>query len=149
MARKLRRLVKSTRERDYYIQYLKLADDEPTVEQVSEFPQSDTFKEDDTVPTEEKGRRRSPASKMSEHFKEHLFHYLISFIALIVASILVYGATDMSSRLGRIEGLIDSIQNNLFSQDNKIEKLEDTIQEHELKIQEQNIKLDYLEDSLQ
>lgn len=146
MERRSGHVGKSHRNKDYYTRYLERLDYTPTTEkeEVLSLPDSDSFEKDYSVPSVQKRRTRSFRESAGEHFRRNW----LSWVAGVIALILMIFLYNISGTVGRIEGIIDGIREDLNTHAEKIEGIEEKVQEQELRLQEQSIKMEYLETDL-
>ena len=137
MAKKRRHIIKLAKEREYYTQLLRKLDSEPTAEEESEFPQSDLLEEEHRV--QAVGGRRPPGLRVS--MLEHFRRYWIFWTLTAIVPFCIY--------LGRFDAALDAIRKSVDTNRQHIERMLDRVQQQELKLQEQGIRIEYIERDLE
>lgn len=143
MDRRYGHIGRSSRDKERYVRHLGEISYTPTAEESFRFPESDNLEEDNSV-QQATGKRRQPTPPIIEHFKANW----IGWVVVAFIAIAIYFATDFSRTLGSMENMLDEVRRALGTFEGKIENIEDQIKEQEMKLREQNIKIDYLEKSL-
>jgi hypothetical protein len=135
---------KGKKEKDLYVSALKKLDYEPTVDDSLDFSQSDNNKEELGLPKTKRKRLPPIDERIKEHFKENWVKWFIGLIGLVL-SIFIF---DFNRDLGRLEGSVSIILDNVKGIKDENNKLSDKIQSQELTTQEMQFKIKNLETNM-
>ena len=138
---------KSLREKGAYTGRLARIEPSPTAEVEEQLPppESDVSEEGRLSPKTSTRRRVGLEESLRRHFRQ----YWASWLITLVVGLLLFFLTDVSGTLGRIEGILDGIGKQLNTHESRIGDIEDEVHDQELKLQEQGMKIEYMEKDLQ
>jgi Sec-independent protein translocase protein TatA len=145
MARRYEHVGKSSRDQEYYVRHLGQLGYTPTAEESFKFSESDSLEEDHSAASAGGKRSRPFTQSISENLKANW----VGWAVILLMALAIYFATDFSRALGSMENMLDEVRRTLGIFEGKIEKIEDKIQDQEIQLKEQNIRMDYLEKSLE
>lgn len=108
---------KSKEERDYYNRMIKNLDFEPTQSESIEFNESNDKDEDYSVQTSNKPRRRPLTHTLTDHFRENMSAYIMSFLGIILFYFMIDSKVDLATIKQKIVGIDEKINN--YKEQNK------------------------------
>ena len=141
MRRKYGHVPKTPSERSEYSQYIRKKHDDPTVDEGLDFAESIDKQQDLSVPTAGKPRKRPIGNVLKEHFQENWTNWLAGCFAVILMFVMVQYRID----LARIFEKLDFMNEDINALESSNSELENAIHEQNLKIQQNSINLQHLE----
>lgn len=127
---------KSKAERDYYNRMIKNLDFEPTQSESIDFNDSNDKEEDYSVQKSNKARRRPLTHTLTDHFRENVAAYIMSFLGLVLFYFMIDSKVDLATIKEKIVG-VDEKMNNYKDQSKDLNSKVDQNQEklHQLEIE--------------
>lgn len=152
MSRKKTHSSKTASEKQYYSDFMRSRDYSPTVDESLKFEET-TDENSEFKVAENKRRRRIPfKEQFTEHLQEFWFQYLSGGIAIIFVFLMIDSKVDFAKLFEKTDNIEENIRDVKTSikdlesdQETKDEKINDKLKDHDLKIQENKIRIENLE----
>lgn len=127
-------------ERDYYVKAIQRQDYDPTIDDSISFPNTDDADEDLSVSKTKRLQKVGAVAKIGLYLAEHWVEFLVSAIAFLF----VFFVFNVNRDLGRVEGVLQSVDANHGRLETDIQSIDKAGTETRRLIDSMSVRLEFL-----